>query len=70
MTRSQPWALPYSRVLRRGKWGDWAIWVVANVASWYVYYYLALLTVAEAELPATSVAKPVNDWPEPSLVNV
>ena len=40
--------LATNRVLHRGKRSDWAIWVVANVASWYVYYYLALLTVAEA----------------------
>ena len=36
------------RLARNRGWRAWVPWVLVNLASWYVYYYLALLTVAES----------------------
>lgn len=37
-----------TRLLAAGRQRDWILWVVINAAGLYVYYYLGLLTAAEA----------------------
>ena len=54
--------LATQRVLRDNSRASWALWALANAVGWYCYYYLALLTLAEAVVVLLAAPQSWRRW--------